>query len=497
MPTTGDQDEAPADVGSAVFISYTHIDDQPFGPDQLRWVSHFHEQLDNRVDQLFGGAVTVWRDEKLQGNDVFAETLKEQLGQVAVLVSVCSPRYLNSEWCQRELDEFLNAAEARGGVQVGTRSRVFKVLKTPIPLEETPQQLTPLLGYEFYEDAEGARPREFLLNPDPEERWKFYARVDDLANDIANLLQEIAAASEPVAAAGRTVYLAETTSDVAPERDDLRRELERHGHVVLPQRALPFVAEDLTAVVTEELEAAAMSIHLLGSRHGIVPEGEIRSVPQIQLDLAAGKAAAGGLTQLIWLATDVAPEDDGQAALLGDLERSDLGPHAELVRSPLEAFKTYALELMDPPAAPPAAAPAPAGGKRVYLMHDPADRQEAVLLQEHLAALGHVAMLPLGEGTEAEMREIHEMSMVLSDAVLVYYGDATEHWVRMKLFDVLKAPGWGRQEPFQAQAVLLGPPASPAKAAYSTTEALVLDATAGFQPAVLQPFLDRLAGPTT
>ena len=39
---------------------------------------------------------------------------KERLGEVAVLISVCSPKYLLSEWCQRELNEFVQAAQAKG-----------------------------------------------------------------------------------------------------------------------------------------------------------------------------------------------------------------------------------------------------------------------------------------------------------------------------------------------------------------------------------------------
>ena len=49
------------------------------------------------------------------------------------------------------------------------------------------------MGYEFYELLpEGDRFREFLLNPDEEARWKFYARADDLAQDIVDLLDELA-----------------------------------------------------------------------------------------------------------------------------------------------------------------------------------------------------------------------------------------------------------------------------------------------------------------
>ena len=105
-------------------------------------------------------------------------------------------------------------------------------------------------------------------------------------------------------------------------------------------------------------------------------------------------------------------------------------------------------------------------------------------------------MLPLGEGSEAEAREVHETSMVLSDAVIIFYGAASEHWVRMKLFDLVKARGWGRSAPFRAAAVWVADPVTPQKAAYETDEAMVLDATRRRRGA-LEPFLDRLASAAT
>ncbi len=83
--------------------------------------------------------------------------------------------------------------------------------------------------------------------------------------------------------------------------------------------------------------------------------------------------------------------------------------------------------------------------------------------------------------------------MVFSDAVIIYYGNATEHWVRMKLFDLIKAPGWGRTEPYVAKAVWLAEPSTPEKAGYRTNEAMVIDAKAGLDPATLEPFLTQLA----
>ncbi len=496
-------DSGSTDHGTPVFISYTHIDNQPFGPEQQRWITYLHEQLTSRLQQVSGEQVTIWRDDKLQGNDVFAETLVERLSKVAVLVSVCSPRYLKSEWCQRELDGFLEAAEAAGGVQVGTKSRVFKVLKTPVPLDELPEPLDALLGYEFYEEPPGeSRIREFLLDPDPEQRWKFYARVDDLAQDIAALMDDLAedapADAPQVPAKERTVYLAEASSDLAAYRDNLKRELERRGHLVLPRRALPLAVEGLSAAISDDLSRAELSIHLLGARYGIRPEGEERSIPHLQIDLARGVASRGGLLQLIWIPEELDAPEEAQAALIEGLQKADVGDEAEVVRASLERFKAYALERIAPPPEPaPVAAAAPGQAGRVYLVCDADDRAPAAAVQDQLEERGHVVMLPLGEGTESEAREVHETSMVLCDAVLIYWGNATEHWARMKLLDLLKAPGWGRSQPFQATAVLLAPPSSAPKATYDTNEALVLDATGGLGPSALEPFLAQLAAVPT
>lgn len=489
-------DSAPAGLEDVVFISYTHVDNRPFGPDELRWVSHLHEQLTNRVQQVFGAEVSVWRDEKLQGNDIFGEALIDRLSNVAVLVSVCSPRYVRSEWCRRELDEFVRAAEAGDGVQLGTKSRVFKVLKTPVQLEDLPQALVPVLGYEFYEESpDEHHVREFLLNPNVEERWKFYARVDDLAQDIAALLREIAArrtSPQEELIAGRTVYLAEATSDMAEYRDRVKRELRGRGYRVLPERPLPLAVEELTAAVDGDLARSDLSVHLLGARYGARPEGEERSIQHVQLDLARARAR-NGLEQLIWAPERLDTVEEEQVALLDRLQ-ADVDDRVELVRASLETFQIYVLNRIAPtPPAPPVASAAPSDAKRVYLVCEPGDLPAAAAVQAELERLGHVVMLPLSKGSETEAREVHEMSMVLCDAVIIYYGDATEHWVRMKLFDLVKSPGWGRSEPFQAKTVLMAPPVTPHKATYETNEALVLDATGGFEPLVLEPFLSQVA----
>ena len=124
-----------------VFISYAHLDNQPLEEGSKGWVSHFHQALEVRIGQLLGKQPLIWRDPKLQGNDYFGDTLIDRLPGVGVLVSVVTPRYVKSEWCHKELEEFYKASENTGGVRMDNKSRVFKVLKTPVAIDQHPVEL--------------------------------------------------------------------------------------------------------------------------------------------------------------------------------------------------------------------------------------------------------------------------------------------------------------------------------------------------------------------
>ena len=92
----------------------------------------------------------------------------------------------------RELKTFWKAAEEQGGVQLGEKVRIFKVLKTPVPAQSQPPELRALLGYEFFKiDPETGRAREMDEVFGSEARKDFWQRLDDMAHDIAALLEEL------------------------------------------------------------------------------------------------------------------------------------------------------------------------------------------------------------------------------------------------------------------------------------------------------------------
>ena len=104
-----------------VLISYAHIDNQPLTPEQKGWVTQFHAALKTMLSQQLGCTAEIWRDEKLQGNDIFTDEILEQFPRTATLVSVLSPRYIKSEWCTKEINEFCQVAQRNGGLVVDNK----------------------------------------------------------------------------------------------------------------------------------------------------------------------------------------------------------------------------------------------------------------------------------------------------------------------------------------------------------------------------------------
>lgn len=479
-----------------IFISYTHVDNLPLKSGQRGWVDDFHRALQIRVLQWLGRSeheLEVWRDPKLTGNDDFSAEIFAQLRKVRVLVSVLSPRYLNSGWCRDELEAFYRAAEETGGiVAAGNKARVFKVVKMPVPQDKLPSPLQPLLGYDFFRtDPESGRPRELHEMFGDDAGTAFWLRLDDLAYDIADLLNKQAAPGLDEDAP--VVYLAAGTHDISEEHAALRRELERTGHRVVPRGPLPLVASEMEAQVREHMASARLAVIPVGSTYGLVPEGETRSIVEIQNALAAQRSRSSEMDRLIWILPGADPADPRQVGFLQRLRSGeDLDARTDLLEARLEELKAvvhHRLTALKRPPPPPAAPP---GTSTVYLICDPPELEAVDPLVEHLFGEGLEVVLPVFEGDEAELREEHEERLRTCDAVLIYYGGGTDLWLSRKLRELQKIWGQGRTAPMLAQAIFVGPPASPAKERLRTHGALVIRQDGDFDPRDLAPFVAQI-----
>jgi hypothetical protein len=484
------------------FISYAHLDNVELIEGGKGWVTNLHRALEVRVAQLLGKPSHIWRDPKLDGNDVFEDALVKRLREVAALISVVSPRYVKSEWARRELAEFWKAAEAQGGVRFHDKARIFKVLKTPVPVEATPPELQSLLGYEFFRvDPDTGRIHELDEVFGSEAQREFWIRLDDLAHDICCML-EVLEGSDPGAGlvdsiAASAIFLAETTSDLREQREAIKREVQQHGYTVLPARALPMVESELKAALRSDLARCRVSIHLVGKSYSFVPEASSLSLLEIQNDLAIERGHQGEFSRLLWIPPGLQVNDERQRHVIEQLRMDPrIQKGADLLETPLEDFKTVIQERLKRITAPTVAPSKQIGSSKnlvqLYLIYDQRDTEVASPWADFLFEKEFEVIRPVFEGDEAEVREYHEENLRSCDAALILYGTASECWLRRKLRELQKSAGYGRTKPMPVVAISLIPPAAPEKERFRTHEALVIPQLAGFSPDALQPFISLL-----
>jgi hypothetical protein len=491
-----------------IFISYAHLDNEPLLKGGDGWISNFHRALEIRVAQFRGEKPKIWRDPKLQGNDVLAEELVARLAKVALLVSILTPRYVKSEWCTRELHEFWVSSKKTGGPVIGNKARVFKVVKTPVPPERLPEEVQPLLGYDFFKvDPDTGRTRELDEVWGPEAQREFWVRLDDLAHDIVGLLELLEGETSPSPSQADDsksrkpkIYLADVTSDLTDEHDTLKRDLLRHGYAVLPDRTLPLIASELETSVREHLARCRVSVHMLGRSYGIVPEGVEESLVALQIRLAQELGREDKLARLIWIPPGLEVKDQRQQRLIEQV-RTEPGQDrgADLMDTPIEELKTVLYARLKSAEAqtqaPPGKVACVPGLIRIYLVCDQHDLEAITPLQDYLFGKGFEVILPAFEGDETELREDHESRLRECDALLLFYGSAGDLWLRKKMGEVSKSAALGRTKPMLATAVCIAPPATAPKGRFRTHEALMLLMPEGFRVEALEPFLARIEPP--
>ena len=334
-----------------LFISYAHIDDQPLTPGEKGWITRFHATLKAILSMRMGREAKIWRDEKLQGNDVFSDEIVARFKQSAVLVSIVTSRYLNSEWCTREAREFCQSAQQTGGLVVGNKSRVFKVIKTPVDTQESlPAPMKDILGYEFFTIEDGV-PLELDPAYGQEYAQLYNQKVAKLAWEVAQLLKTLEAQGsasdsngdgEPQAPSKPAVYLAECSYDRKQARELLEGELKRLGYPVLPDKPLPADEAEYVAAVESLLARCALSIHLVGESYGAVPDGPTaKSVGMLQNELAVARCKSGGLKRLIWLPQGTRSEQAPQQAFIEALHQDAQAQFgADLITGDIEELKS-------------------------------------------------------------------------------------------------------------------------------------------------------------
>jgi TIR domain/Domain of unknown function (DUF4062) len=472
-----------------IFISYAHIDDEP-GLSPEGWVTAFHTELQKFVQQYSGlRELKIWRDVRLQINNDFSNEIINAVRSARVIIVIMSPPYTTSRWCQKEITLF--SQHVQDSLVGGNLREIFKVVKYP-PDPELPEELRKLTGIKFYEvDGQSETISDFQLR-------KFQDYVAQVAQAIGKVLQtsqciNVGRSDLP---SSKSVYLAETSRDMEEQRDKVRREMELLNYRILPKAPL-ISTSNIREAVRSALSECDLSVHILGARYGTIPEGEEQSLVDLQQELAEQHdLATQGFARLIWAPIGLQIAEARQKKLLEQLQNAP-----DYLRTSLEDLKTRIHDKLVPTPAPLVVPQAKTGLANIYLIVDgnPTNMQAVKAVDDYLSDLGFTVDWPLSDpNTDPATRRLaHEQNLRDCDAVLVYYGECDEKWVRGKLMDLRKLPAYGRtRPPLLARAVLIAPPVDSTKLAYEGLDgALVLKLQSADELAIgLQPLVNKLSG---
>lgn len=494
-----------------VFISYRHLDNEKMDGEENGWVDNFHKGFRLALTDQLGYEPVIWRDPRLDGNVKFDDVLRERIRQSAVLISILSPSYLQSDYCLGELRLFCDLADETGGLSAGERMRIFKVVKTHVERAEHPPEFSEQLGYEFYEIDEVTKdPVKFRQEIKPNRDQRYWDKLDELARGVKKVLsvinprRRVPSAVSVFSQSKGTIYLAETTRDLIEARDKIKGELQSHGYDILPNRELPFFSPDYEQAVAECVERARLSVHLIGGNYGAIPEGAAgRSIIRLQNDIAALRSRDGTFPRLLWLPVGLEPREPAQEQFIEHLKKdSEAQLGAELLQTPLEELKTHIQQRLSgngKKPAPPPGKSAPA----VYLIYDQRDAEAVIPLSKFLAReKRYKVLMPLvdeeaAEAAEASAAETHKSHLEQCDAVLIYYGQGKQSWFGNKLADLKKLAGLDRERPLAARAIYLAAPETAPKMAVNDMavddpDAIIIEQYGAFTPADLTDLVARL-----
>lgn len=434
-----------------VIIAFAEKDNESPSGKELGWVTQFKKFLELMLLQVLGQKPNIVLKEE------FDSMTASTMDNAAVLVSILSKEFIESGRCLDTVESFYKTTS---NTQI---NRVFKVMKTPLSNAEQPPRLRDLIGYDMYQlDTETGLMKEYADFFSEEAERQYWMKMVDLAYDIHEALIYLKEGETNAEVKNilkrKTIYLAETGHDLSVQRNIIKRELQRHGYIVLPKQTLPIQFSELENMVKKDLEKCSLSIHLIGSAYGEIPEGANQSIVDIQNQLSAELSVAKrsrneDFSRLIWISPNLKNASDRQKSFIDSIKRDvDAQEGAEILQNPLEDFKNIMREeLLE---SSERVTQDEGNGKSIYLVHDRVDEQAVKPYREAIKKNGFNVVEPIFEGDLLTVRKNHIDNLRSLDGAIIFKDKVNDQWVRMKVLDLLKAPGFGRKKPILGKAII-------------------------------------------
>ena len=267
-----------------VFISYARVDNEEFqsGKEDSRWVSMICGNLRTMLNQRLGGtdSTDIYFDlaSARGGNHVESE-LREAVSGSATFVMILTEGYINSEWCLKECQYFVESKEDLSG-----RIYILNCDNIDYNHPKLPEQLRNMISYTFWQKQTDSAVLEPLGFPAPLNELKepaYFKAMNKIRSELAQFLQTEKNGGRETgwdnSAPGQShsgsdssndapplsVFLARTSLDMYDTREEVESYLKQSGWEVLPKTQYPDNPKDYREALQADLDSSLLFVQIL------------------------------------------------------------------------------------------------------------------------------------------------------------------------------------------------------------------------------------------
>jgi hypothetical protein len=405
-----------------IHIVYLYVSTAFEGGDE--WSAKFGHDLEDAFLQIDG------YDTEIEPHNVAIHTLdsfKEKLDVANYVILSLNQKSLDLNFFEDHISVLIESFAA---------SKIFKLLHSPV--ESTSfSRVDTLLGYRFYN----------LQTLEQIHFNKYWNKLVDLTYDIIYRFSDRKTLG--------CVYLAETIEKYDVVRDDVKRELLKRGYDVLPHSSHNdgLVSEDFE----KDLKACQLSVHLVGS--GDSEHITTANVADLQNEAASQYSLLNpGFKRVVWLHEETQDLIEDEFLYIEKFKRDKQALNgAEIVQVPTEKLKNIILSRLEGSESNDLGISSDSG-KAVPSVYVIVEQEDLLAFSEVRSKLEYkdLKIITMDFGQEQlEVFRNHRKCLATCDSVVIFHTRNNFKWLKMKLLDLKKAPGYGRKYPFKVKGVYL------------------------------------------
>ncbi len=435
-----------------IFLIYSDADNKMPVHERMGWIDAFGYFLKVLLKQIVG-----WDTEIVLTKDFKSIKLNEEY----IIIIVSSDNLVHDEACVGLLEQvtrYVKEDKISG-------DKLIKVQKNYFPREKEPSFLHQFKDYSFFKanGLSGGRSeyKDFFSNA---EEKTFWVKLTDLAYEILSFTEKKGSGHLDISK--YSVFLADTNMMAEKYRNNIKRDLQSMGLTIWPKSSFADNSNDFILKLDKFIKKTDFAIHIIGNGFSS-PIGETRHTrEEIQAKITENfsslyrKDNNGAIyRRFFWFDKVGILTNEKVSNFYKELSvrvEDQLG--TELVVSSWEEFKSLIFQFTSfelPSIKSKGDEEEQNEHKIIYFLYDSIDEEFAKPLISQLRKNNFNVITSNFDGDILAVRHIHMESLKRFDYAFVFSHKSGSQWINMKLLDVFKAPGFGREKPIEKKVLIV------------------------------------------